>query len=220
MHLHHGARRRACPPGRAPTLMAPSQLHRPTSSSYIYRHIPQKHPGAPRNPISTATTFCTQEIPSWGLFWSSAGGGIDHGGLLHQHHSLSDDVWVVYHRPSVPYLLVRWLLLSLWISIQSSPRFSWRSIRCNSVCGVFVEIWWIVGLWSSLSMRNIWISSEFFYVWFVIFGSLFELSVWFGLLDWSFFPWEKCLALGSILRCPFPMTAGAARHVLYCCHRG
>ena len=29
-------------------------------------------------------------------------GGIDHGGLLHQHHSLSDDVWVVYLRPSGP----------------------------------------------------------------------------------------------------------------------
>ena len=58
----------------------------------IYVHIPRKHPGAPRNPISTAATFCTQEIPSWGLFRSSAGGGIDHGGLLHQHHSLSDDV--------------------------------------------------------------------------------------------------------------------------------
>ena len=42
------------------------------------------------------------EIPSWGLFRSSAGGGIDHGGLLHQHHSLSDDVWVVYLRPSGP----------------------------------------------------------------------------------------------------------------------
>ena len=30
-----------------------------------------------------------------------------------------------------PQLLARWLLISLWISIQSSPRFSWRSIRCN-----------------------------------------------------------------------------------------
>ena len=58
----------------------------------IYTHIPQKHPGAPRNPISTAATFCTREIPSWGLFRHSAGGGVDHGGLLHQHHSLSDDV--------------------------------------------------------------------------------------------------------------------------------
>ena len=68
----------------------------------IYIHILQKHPGAPRNPISTATTFCTQEIPSWGLFRSSAKVRINHGGLLHQHHSLSDDVWVVYHRPSGP----------------------------------------------------------------------------------------------------------------------
>ena len=33
----------------------------------IYVHILRKHPGAPWNPISTAATFCTQEIPSWGL---------------------------------------------------------------------------------------------------------------------------------------------------------
>ena len=76
---------------------APPPLWAPRSSTYlllppIYTHIPQKHPGAPRNPISTAATFCTREIPSWGLFRCSAGGGIDHGGLLHQHHSLSDDV--------------------------------------------------------------------------------------------------------------------------------
>ena len=34
-----------------------------------------------------------------------------------------------------------------------------------SFCGVFVEIGWIVGLWSDLSMNNIWIFSEFIYVW-------------------------------------------------------
>ena len=68
----------------------------------IYTHIPWKHPGAPRNPISTAATFCTQEIPSWGLFRSSAGGGIDHKGPLHQLHGPSDDVWVVYFIPSGP----------------------------------------------------------------------------------------------------------------------
>ena len=68
----------------------------------IYTHIPRKHLGAPWNPISTAATFCTREIPSWGLFRCSAGGGIDHRGLLHQHHSLSDDVWVVYLRHSGP----------------------------------------------------------------------------------------------------------------------
>ena len=56
----------------------------------------------PRNHFSTAATFCTREIPSWGLFRRFAGGVVDHEGLLHQQHSLSDDVWVVYHRPSGP----------------------------------------------------------------------------------------------------------------------
>ena len=55
-------------------------------------HIRRNQPGAPRNPISSAATFSTREIPSWGLFRRSVGGGIDNGGLLHQHHSLSDDV--------------------------------------------------------------------------------------------------------------------------------
>ena len=58
----------------------------------IYIHIPCKHLGAPLNPIFIAATFCTQEIPSRGLFRSSAGGGIDHGGPLHQLHGPSDDV--------------------------------------------------------------------------------------------------------------------------------
>ena len=68
----------------------------------IYTHVPWNHRGAPRKTISTAATFCIYEIPSWSLRWRSAGGGIDHGGLLHQHHSLSDELWVVYHRPSGP----------------------------------------------------------------------------------------------------------------------
>ena len=76
---------------------APPPSWAPRSSTDLllpprYVHIPRKHPGAPQNLISTAATFCTQEIPSWGLFRSSAGGGIDHEGLLHQHHSISDDV--------------------------------------------------------------------------------------------------------------------------------
>ena len=58
----------------------------------IYTYVPPNHRGAPQKPNSTAATFCTREIPSWGLFRRSAGGGIDHGGLLHQHHSLFDDV--------------------------------------------------------------------------------------------------------------------------------
>ena len=57
----------------------------------IYTYVPPNQQRS-QNPISTTATFCTREIPSWGLFRRSAGGGIDHGGLLHQHHSLSDDV--------------------------------------------------------------------------------------------------------------------------------
>ena len=68
----------------------------------IYTYVPPNHQRHPRKRNSIAATFCTRQIPSWGLFRSSARGGIDHGGLLHQHHSLSDDVWVVYLRPSGP----------------------------------------------------------------------------------------------------------------------
>ena len=68
----------------------------------IYTYVPPNYQTRSQKPNSTAATFCTREIPSWSLFRSSAGGGIDHGGLLHQHHSLSDDVWVVYLRPSGP----------------------------------------------------------------------------------------------------------------------
>ena len=58
----------------------------------IYTYVPPNDQIRSQNPNSTAATSCTHEIPSWGLFRSSAGGGIDHGGLLHQHHSLSDEV--------------------------------------------------------------------------------------------------------------------------------
>ena len=68
----------------------------------IYTYVPPNDQRRSQKPNSTAATFCTREIPSWGLFRRSAGGGIDHGGLLHQHHSLSDDVWVVYLRTLGP----------------------------------------------------------------------------------------------------------------------
>ena len=58
----------------------------------IYIHVPPNDRGWSQKRNSTAATFCIHEIPSWGLFWCSAGGGIDHGGLLHQHHSPSDEV--------------------------------------------------------------------------------------------------------------------------------
>ena len=89
------------PPGAPSTLVGPMLLHRRTPSSYIYLRTPNYQIQS-QNPNSTAVTFCIHEIPSWGLFQSSVGGGFYHGGLLHQHHSLSDEVWVVYFRPSGP----------------------------------------------------------------------------------------------------------------------
>ena len=58
----------------------------------IYTYVSPNDQNRSQKPNSTAATFCIHEIPSWGLFWSSAGGGIHHGGLLHQHHSPSDEV--------------------------------------------------------------------------------------------------------------------------------
>ena len=84
--------------GGAPTPRArPPPLWAPRDSTDlfllpIYSQIPPNDRGRSQKPNSTAATFCIHEIPSWGLFQSSAGGGIDHGGLLHQHHSPSDEV--------------------------------------------------------------------------------------------------------------------------------
>ena len=92
----------ARPPTRCATcLVGPSGVHRPTSSSYIYPCTP-KTSEATTKTISTALTFCIREIPSWSLRRHFAGGGIDHGGPLHHLQGLSDEFWVVYHRPSGP----------------------------------------------------------------------------------------------------------------------
>ena len=58
----------------------------------IYTYVSPNDQNRSQKPNSTAATFYIHEIPSWGLFRSSAGGGIHHGGLLHQHHSPSDEV--------------------------------------------------------------------------------------------------------------------------------
>ena len=58
---------------------------------HIYTYVPPKYQNRSQEPNSTAATFCIHEIPSWGLFRSSAGEVRHHGGLLH-HHSLSDEV--------------------------------------------------------------------------------------------------------------------------------
>ena len=87
--------------GRPPILWAPrasTDLLLPP----IYTHVPREHQNRPQKPNSTAATFCVREIPSWSLRRRSTGGGIDHGGPLHHLQGLSDELWVVYHRPSGP----------------------------------------------------------------------------------------------------------------------
>ena len=84
--------REARPGGRA----RPPPLWAPRDSTDllilpIYSHISQKQRGEPQKHFSIAASFCTHEIPSMGLFGRPAGGGFDHGGLLHQHHCPFDE---------------------------------------------------------------------------------------------------------------------------------
>ena len=57
----------------------------------IYTYVPPTDQKESQKPNSTTATFCIHEIPSWGLFRSSAEEGRHHGRLLH-HHTLSDEV--------------------------------------------------------------------------------------------------------------------------------
>ena len=77
---------RACPPASWAPWCSTNVLLPP-----IYTHVPPNDQNRSQKPNSTAATFCIHEIPSWGLFRSSAGEGRHHGGLLH-HHSLFDEV--------------------------------------------------------------------------------------------------------------------------------
>ena len=77
----------ACPPVSWAPRAATDVLLPP-----IYTYVPPNDHSESQNPISTAITFCIREIPSWSLRRCSAGGGINHGGLLHQHHSPSDEL--------------------------------------------------------------------------------------------------------------------------------
>ena len=64
----------APPLGRAPASWAPccsSGVLLPP----IYTHVPPNDQNRTQKPNSAATTFCIHEIPSWGLFRSSAGRG-------------------------------------------------------------------------------------------------------------------------------------------------
>ena len=67
--------------GGAPTPQArPPPLWAPCCSTDvllppIYTYVPTNYQIRIQKPNSTAATFCTREIPSWGLFRRSAGGG-------------------------------------------------------------------------------------------------------------------------------------------------
>ena len=65
-------RGRAHPPGRA--LHPRGPLVAPLTYFFLLYIPTYPHRRAPRKPNSTAATFCTREIPSWGLFRSSARG--------------------------------------------------------------------------------------------------------------------------------------------------
>ena len=91
---HEGAR-------RAPTLVGPLSVYRPTSSSYIYPCTPKTSEVTTKNYFHRRNLLYSRDPilePSSAL----RGGGIDHGGPLHHLQGLSDELWVVYHRPSGP----------------------------------------------------------------------------------------------------------------------
>ena len=88
--------------GGAPSpLVGPSWLNRPTSSSYIYSYT-LKTSRSTTKPYSHCRNLMYPRDPILGPFSELRRRGIDHGGPLHQLHGPSDDVWVVYFRPSGP----------------------------------------------------------------------------------------------------------------------
>ena len=88
---HEGGGRAHPPRARPPASWGPrssTDVIRPP----IYICAPPNYQIRSQNPNSTAVTFYIREIPSWSLHRRSAGGGIDNRGLLHQHHSSSDEL--------------------------------------------------------------------------------------------------------------------------------
>ena len=68
---------------RPPRLVGPLGLPNP-NSIFINTQIFPVHQRIHQKYFFAASSFCSREIPSWGLFRHSVGGGFDHGGPLHQ----------------------------------------------------------------------------------------------------------------------------------------
>ena len=95
-------RGRAYPPGRAlhprgPSIAPPTYFFLLYISTYppiIQEHHENLIPPLQPSVLERSHLGAFSEAPP--------GGGIDHGGPLHQLHGLSGDVWVVYFRPTGP----------------------------------------------------------------------------------------------------------------------
>ena len=87
------------PQGRrhAPTLVGPSQLHRPTSSSYIYPYTPKTSRSTIDRECHRRKTLCHQK-PIGTLFRHPARGGSLIGGHPHHPGTLHDEEGVVHPR--------------------------------------------------------------------------------------------------------------------------
>jgi len=86
---------------RSPSSWASGGTSWPNSTS-INSQIFYWHQRAAWNTFFAAASLFSHEIPSGGLLRYSTRGGIDHGGDLHQPCCPSNDVWVVYLRPTGP----------------------------------------------------------------------------------------------------------------------
>ena len=71
-------------------LVAPLDALWPRGCAYIFPKIPEKIKRSSKILIRHHKLLSPQD-PIWGTFWCPAGGGFGYGGLLHQHHDLSDD---------------------------------------------------------------------------------------------------------------------------------
>ena len=105
------------------------------------------------------------------------------------------------------------------LSLNLNTKFS--PLSCGDLFDVIFFLWcvcwdrWIVGLWFSLSMNNIWFFSEFFYVWL----SYLCKSLWIIRLVWPtrlvVLAMGEVLSFGFNLAVSFPSDSrGSKAHIV------